>query len=88
MKSKFIIFLAALRKYFQTQNIYVTIVTDDSEALPLAQALESNTNVAKSYSNLMREGLPQKVRDEDAQIANFRLNIKSVKIVDTKDTFK
>lgn len=78
----------AVKKYLQTQNMYVTIVTDDSEALPLAQALENNTNSPMSYSNLVREGLPQKVKDEDAEIANYLLNIKSVKIVDTKDTFK
>jgi zinc protease len=78
----------ALKKYLQTQNMFVTIVTDDSEALPLAEALENNTNSPMSYSNLVKEGLPQKVKDEDAEIANYLLNVKSVKIVDTKDTFK
>jgi zinc protease len=78
----------AVKKYLQTKNMFVTIVTDDSEALPLAQALENNTNSPMSYSNLMREGLPVKVKDEDAEIANYLLNVKSVKIVDTKDTFK
>lgn len=78
----------AVKKYLQTKNMFVTIVTDDSEALPLAEALEKNTPVPMSYSNLMREGLPQKVKDEDAEIANYKLNVKSVKIVDTKDTFK
>ena len=78
----------ALKKYLQSQNMFVTIVTDDSEAQPLAQALQNNTNSPMSYSNLVREGLPQKVKDEDAEIANYMLNVKSVKIVDTKDTFK
>ncbi len=78
----------AVKKYLQTQNMFVTIVTDDSEAQPLALSLQNNANSPMSYSNLMKEGLPQKVRDEDAEIANYRLNIKSVKVVDTKDTFK
>lgn len=78
----------AVKKYLQTQNMFVTIVTDDSEAQALAKALENNTPSLMSYSNLMREGLPQKVKDEDAEIANYRLNVKSVKVVDTKDTFK
>jgi zinc protease len=78
----------AVKQYLQTQNMYVTIVTDDSEAIPLAQALENNTSLPMSYSDLMKEGLPKAVKDEDAEIANYRLNIKSVKIVDTKDTFK
>ncbi len=78
----------AVKKYLQTQNMFVTIVTDDSEALPLAQALENNTNTPMSYSNLVKEGLPQAVKDEDAEIANYKINVKSVKVVDTKSTFK
>ena len=78
----------AVKKYLQTQNMFVTIVTDDSEALPLAQALKKNNNTPMSYSNLVKEGLPQAVKDEDAEIANYKLNVKSVKVVDTKNTFK
>jgi len=78
----------ALKKYLQTQNMFVTIVTDDSEAAALKQVLENNTPVEMSYSNLVKEGLPQKVKDEDAEIANYKLNVKSVNIIDTKETFK
>lgn len=78
----------AVKKYLQSQNMFVAIVTDDSEAAPLAEALEKNTLSPMSYSNLMKEGLPKKVKDEDEEIAKYRLNVKSVKIVDTKDTFK
>ncbi|MCW3090539.1 MAG: peptidase [Ferruginibacter sp.] len=78
----------AVQKYLQTQNMYITIVTDDSEAGPLAKALENNTPSPMSYSNLVRDGLPQAVKDEDTEIANYKLNVKSVKIIDTKDTFK
>ena len=41
-----------------------------------------------SYSNLVKEGLPKEVLDEDDIIANYKLNVKDVKIVDSKDTFK
>ena len=78
----------AAKKYLQTENMFVTIVTDDSEAGPLAKALEENTPSPMSYSNLVKEGLPQEVKDEDAIIANYKLNVKGVKVVDTKDTFK
>jgi zinc protease len=78
----------AVKKYLQTQNMFVTIVTDDSEAQPLADALKNNTPSPMSYSNLVKEGLPKAVIDEDAEIANYKLNVKSVKVVDTKDTFK
>lgn len=78
----------AIKKYWQTKNMYVTIVTDDSEAEPLKKSLEENKPSPMSYSNLVKEGLPKAVVDEDEKIANYKLNIKSVKIIDSKDTFK
>ncbi|MBK5271447.1 MAG: insulinase family protein, partial [Bacteroidia bacterium] len=78
----------AIKKYLQTENMYVTIVTDDSEAEPLKKSLEENKPSPMSYSNLVKEGLPKEVGDEDEKIANYKLNVKSVKIVDSKDTFK
>ncbi|MFC6998452.1 M16 family metallopeptidase [Rufibacter roseus] len=78
----------AIKKYWTADNLYVTIVTDDSEAQPLADALKNNTPSPMSYSNIVKEGLPQSVKDEDAQIANFKLNVKEVRIVDTNDTFR
>ncbi|GAB3193728.1 hypothetical protein GCM10027293_00290 [Pontibacter aydingkolensis] len=78
----------AVKKYWQTENMYITIVTDDSEAEPLKQALLNNTPSPMSYSNLVKEGLPKEVLAEDDQIANYKLNVKDVKIVDSKNTFK
>jgi zinc protease len=78
----------AIKFYWQVNNMYVTIVTDDSEATALAQALKENTPSPMSYSNLVREGLPKSVVEEDEQIAKYKLNVKNVRIVDSKDTFK
>ncbi len=78
----------AIKKYWQVDNMFVTIVTDDSEAEPLKQALLNNTPSPMSYSNLVREGLPKEVLAEDDVIANYKLNVKNVKIVDSKDTFQ
>jgi zinc protease len=78
----------AIKKYWQTNNMYITIVTDDSEAEPLKKALEENRPSPMSYSNLVKEGLPKAVVEEDEKIANYKLNVKSVKIIDSKDTFK
>jgi zinc protease len=78
----------AVKQYWQVDNMYVTIVTDDSEAEPLRQALLSNTPSPMSYSNLVKEGLPQQVLAEDDQVANYKLNVKDVKIVNSKDTFQ
>jgi len=79
---------SAIRKYLQIENMYVAIITDDSEADPLAQSLEKNNASPMSYSNLVREGLSLDVTNEDEEIANFTLNVKSVEIVDSKETFK
>ncbi|WP_439880000.1 M16 family metallopeptidase [Pontibacter sp. MBLB2868] len=78
----------AVKKYWQTENMFITIVTDDSEAEPLKQALLNNTPSPMSYSNLVKEGLPKEVLAEDDVIANYKLNVKDVKIIDSKDTFK
>lgn len=78
----------AMKFYWQVNNMYVTIVTDDSEAAALAQALKDNTPSPMSYSNLVKEGLPQAVLAEDAEVANYKLNVKDVRIVDNKETFK
>jgi zinc protease len=78
----------AIRKYWQTDNMYMTIVTDDSEAPTVKKALEEKAVVPMSYSNLVREGLPKAVVEEDEAISRFPLNVKRVTIVDTKETFK
>ncbi|MEJ8801446.1 M16 family metallopeptidase [Pontibacter sp. H249] len=78
----------AVKKYWQTEDMFVTIVTDDSEAEPLKQALLNNTPSPMSYSNLVKEGLPKEVLAEDDEIATYKLNVKDVKIVDSKSTFK
>ncbi|OKL39840.1 M16 family metallopeptidase [Pontibacter flavimaris] len=78
----------AVQKYWQTDNMFITIVTDDSEAEPLKEALLNNTPSPMSYSNLVKEGLPQEVLAEDDAIATYKLNVTDVKIVDSKDTFR
>ncbi|MCC2548128.1 insulinase family protein [Hymenobacter sp. BT175] len=78
----------AIRKHWQTQNMYVTIITDDSEAQALADVLRQNTPSPMSYAKVVSEGLPKAVVAEDAEVANYKLNVTDVKIVDTKDTFK
>jgi zinc protease len=78
---------AAIKKYWQTQNMYVTIVTDKSEAEPLAKSLKENLPSPMSYSNSLKSSLNEKILAEDKTIENYKLNIKDVKIVDSKDTF-
>ena len=78
----------ALRKHWQTENMFVTIVTDASEAKPLADSLINNTPSPMSYSDLVKSGLPAEVLAEDEEVANFKLNIKNVTIIESANTFK
>ena len=78
----------AIKKYMQIDKMKITIVTDVSEAEPLAESLRNNSPSPMSYSNLVKSGLPEEVLTEDAATENFKLNIKNVTIVDSKDTFK
>ncbi|MCE1165256.1 MAG: insulinase family protein [Bacteroidetes bacterium] len=78
----------AVRKYWQIENLKITIVTDKSEAEELAASLRNNTPSPMSYSNFVKSGLPKEVTDEDEEVANFRLNVKNVSIIKSEDTFK
>jgi zinc protease len=78
----------AIKKYWQVKNMDITIVTDISEAEPLAKNLQENLASPMSYSNLVKNGQPKDVLEEDDVVANYKLNINSVKIVKNEDTFK
>ena len=77
----------AIKKYLQVDNMYITIVTDESEAEELAKSIEGNLTSPMSYSNLVKEGLPIEVLNEDNIVADYKLNVKSVSIINSKDTF-
>lgn len=79
---------AAVKKYWRTSDMFVTIVTDRSEAEELSKSLLENTVSPMSYSNAVKAGLPAEVLAEDDAVASYRLNVKEVKIIDSKDTFK
>ncbi len=78
----------AIKKYWRTDKMYVTIVTDRSEAEPLAKSLKENLPSPMSYSNVVKAGLPKAVLDEDEIVSRYTLNVKKVTIVDSKDTFQ
>ena len=78
----------AMRKHWQVENMFVTIVTDESEAEPLAESLRNNTPSPMSYSDQLKSGLPDEVLAEDAVVAEYKLNVKNVTIVPSADTFK
>ena len=78
----------AIKKYWQTENMFITIVTDKSEAEALAESFKENLSSPMSYSNLVKSGLPKEVLDKDKAVQDLRLNVTSVKIVKSADTFK
>ena len=55
---------------------------------PLADALINDTPSPMSYSNLVAEGLSDAIKAEDALVATYPLNVKTVEIVESKNTFK
>lgn len=77
----------AIKKYLQTDNMYITIITDDSETGPLAESLRENKPSPMSYSNIVKEGLPESVLSDDAEIATYPLNIRSVEIIESENMF-
>jgi len=78
----------AIKKYWQTENMCVTIITDKSEAEPLAKSIKENLASPMSYSNIVKAGLPKDVLEEDDAVAKFKLNVNEVKIINSADTFK
>jgi zinc protease len=77
-----------VKKYLQVENMYIAIVTDKSEAGPLAEALRTNAPSPMSYSNLVKENLPEEILAEDAKVAGYKLNVNSVEIVTSEEMFK
>jgi len=79
---------AAMKKYWQTQNFYVTIVTDKSEAEPLKKSIEANLPSPMSYSNVLKGSLSEEILNEDKSVEGYSLNVKNVAIINSEDTFK
>ena len=79
---------AAIKRHFQTKNMFVTIITDASEAAPLAESLKNNTASPMSYSNSLKAVLTPSIIAEDEVVASYPINVKEVKIVNTSELFK
>jgi zinc protease len=78
---------AAIKKYFQTENMDIVIITDDSESKALAESFKNNSVSEMSYADQLKAELPQEVLDEDKEVENYRLNVKSVEIISSEEPF-
>ncbi len=78
----------AIKKYWQTKNMDILIVTDKSEAEPLAKSLRENLPSPMSYSNTLKSALSNDILEEDKVVEKYPMPVKSVKIVNSDDTFR
>jgi len=78
----------ALKTYWQSSNGFISIVTDRSEAVPLAQSLRDNLPSPMSYSKTLAAVLSDEIRKEDEVVATFPLNVTTVTIVESGDNFR
>ena len=79
---------AAIKKYWQTKNMDIVIVTDKSEAEPLAQSLKNNLPSPMSYSNSLRSSLAPAIIEEDKVVEDYPMPVNSVRILDSDKTFR
>lgn len=78
---------AAMRKYWQVKNMAVVIITDDSEATPLAESLRTNKTSPMSYSDGLKSSLPESIFKEDSVVAAYPVQIRDVKIISSSEPF-
>jgi zinc protease len=78
----------AIRKYWQTKNMDITIVTDRTEAQPLAESLRSKAPSPMSYSNSLKASLAKSILEEDEIVANYFMQVNTVKVVDSDKVFR
>ena len=78
----------AIKKYWSTKNMDIVVVTDKSEAEPLAASFKNNSPSPMSYSNTLKATLSQEILAEDKIVENYPMPVKSVTIVDSDKTFR
>ncbi|MEO5570755.1 MAG: pitrilysin family protein, partial [Bacteroidia bacterium] len=76
-----------MKKFWQTKNMFITIVTDKDEAPGLSRSLQQNLASPMSYSNSLKGVLTPEILKLDEEVAKYPLNIKNVRIVNSSDMF-
>ena len=78
---------AAMKKYWQTKNMDIAIVTDQTEAEPLARSLRENAPSPMSYSNNLRSALPASILEEDKIVEQYPMKVNKVTIISSDQPF-
>lgn len=79
---------AVMKKYWQTKNFFISIVTDKSEAVPLARSLRDDLTSPMTYSNALKSVLPESILKEDEMVMSYPMKVTSVNIIDANDVFR
>ena len=77
-----------IKKYLQVDNWYVAVITDDSEAEKLAEAIRTNASVPIVYKPSVSAGLAQEIKDEDKAIDAYQLTTPKARVVKNTDMFQ
>lgn len=79
---------AAIKKYWQSENMFVSIITDRSEVVPLARSLRENLDSPMSYSNALKSVLSKEILAEDEIVKSYPMRAGSVTIIESNDVFR
>jgi zinc protease len=79
---------ATMKKYWQTNNMFIAIITDKTEAVPLARSLRDNLASPMSYSNVLKGVLTPEIFNEDKLVENYVMKVSNINIIDSNTTFK
>lgn len=78
----------AIKRNLQANNMYVAVITDDSEAKVLAKHIRKGKRSPIVYKAGVYKGLTKELLDEDNDILNYNYKRGNVKIIKSDDLFK
>ncbi|MFM8949751.1 MAG: M16 family metallopeptidase [Bacteroidota bacterium] len=79
---------AAIQKNWQSKNMFISIVTDKTEAEPLKESLLNGLKSPMSYSDALRSTLPPEILAEDEEVSNYPMQATSVEIISDQSLFR
>jgi zinc protease len=79
---------ATIKQHLQADNWYVAVITDDSEAEKLAEAIRTNAGAPIVYKPSVSAELPQEVKDEDALVDAYQLKDPKARVVKNTEMFQ
>jgi zinc protease len=77
----------ALQQYLQSQNILIAIITSPDEAAALTRYFTEDLPSPMTYSNLVKEGLPIEVLEEDEKVSVWPIKATSVEVIPNDQMF-